>query len=136
MKYTNQEAFERVVINLARQGRKSVMKNLHPQPNELEEFCAYRSGDLRCGAGWLLPDELYGPELEGLSWDSLKDEVDPDLWDKLRDIADSGLILGIQEIHDHIEPEEWYDQFMELAVSFNLDSSAAEALRDLMPETT
>lgn len=56
MRYCRQETFDKVVLNLRRQGRRSADDN----------HCVYRApnGD-RCAAGWLIPDSDYEPGMEG-----------------------------------------------------------------------
>ena len=55
---TSQEAFDTVLAGLRKQRRKSELTPGGP--------CRYRSPDgCRCSIGFLIPDELYSPKIEG-----------------------------------------------------------------------
>ena len=56
----NQEIFNRVVIHLRKQGRKS-----HSSNRLRRDECKYRAPDgLCCAVGCLIDDEHYRPEME------------------------------------------------------------------------
>jgi hypothetical protein len=59
---TRQEIFDYVVQRLLQQGKRSMTG---------EEGCKYRGdGGTRCALGWLIPDDLYRPEMDDFhcSW--------------------------------------------------------------------
>ena len=60
MMKTRTEIFEEVKVHLLSQGVRSYA----------EGACYYRhpQQDLQCAAGCLIPDGMYEPEMEGLSW--------------------------------------------------------------------
>lgn len=73
--------------------------------------CAYRSHDgLQCAAGCLLTNEMYGPSMEGSSWEALVDEgrVPPNHRD---------LIERLQYIHDKEDVDNWPRELTDLARS-------------------
>ena len=85
-----QEVFDIVVNHLVTQRR--------PAYTDLSG-CMYRAPDgLRCAVGALIPDNLYDPEFEG----STADSVIQNLFNE--DLADwrehKGLLLALQEVHD------------------------------------
>lgn len=56
-----QEIFDTVFTKLYEQGKQSV-------DPELPHTCMYRGPDgMKCAAGFLIPDELYRPEMENIS---------------------------------------------------------------------
>lgn len=61
-----QEILDHVAPLLFAQGQRSM---LHPcAPDDEEPQCAYRGeGGLRCAVGFIIPDELYNPNIEGSS---------------------------------------------------------------------
>jgi len=64
-----QEAFDLVIQHLWRQNRTSRRR----WPGS--EGCAYRGGDAtKCAIGAMIPDDIYHPDLEGLSSQMLLDQ--------------------------------------------------------------
>ena len=58
---TRQEVFDFVVSKLVQQGQPSIDENS-------DSACVYRGkNNLKCAAGWLLPDEMYVSHIEGSS---------------------------------------------------------------------
>lgn len=86
--------------------------------------CAYRNGDnLTCAVGCLIPEDKYDPRIEQWSIFTLKYQLE-DLQLHGRNLVSSGcallydllgrpdleivgLLEGLQQIHDQIEPKEW-----------------------------
>lgn len=61
---TTQQAFNVIVTALRKQNAKSVLDTTSPLH---EGNCQYRGKDgTKCAAGWLIPDEIYVKEMEGL----------------------------------------------------------------------
>lgn len=94
---TRQESFNHICRNLIAATRPSVYFD-----NDLEETrCQYR-GDCgtKCAVGWLIPDDLYNPHMEGKS--VLRLFVDhPELQEEptLKEWT-THLLCDLQEIHD------------------------------------
>lgn len=83
-----QEAFNRAVAGVIKQGRPSV---------DAAGRCLYRGPDgLRCAVGWLIPDELYEPEMEGVNTNWLRV-----MWPRAMSACDNRfLVRELQEAHD------------------------------------
>ena len=64
---TPQEVFDQVSQHLLKQNKQST------RYEKLRNFCAYRSGNLKCAAGCLIDDDEYSPEMEALDWNDLID---------------------------------------------------------------
>lgn len=60
-----QEVFEYVVSCLALQGKRCFVVNNN------NEHCQYKNRKLRCAAGQLIPDSIYDPAMENMSWREL-----------------------------------------------------------------
>lgn len=87
--------------------------------SEVDESCMYRAGELKCAAGFWIPDYSYAESIEGLGIDSLAWRLDPQyewtdeliqqlrklqLFHDLKNIWESpdifyGTILGIMKIN-------------------------------------
>lgn len=105
--YTEQEAFDRVVAKLAKQGRRSV------NPTGL---CLYFSStDCRCAAGWLMLPEEFHPWYEGQKWPPSP---------ALKRRAPHRFVRELQYIHDNEDDlAQWPTRFRELAEKYRLDAS-------------
>ena len=91
---TLQETFDIVASHLLRQGRRSV---------DSEGRCLYRGPNgLKCGAGCLIPDELYDPDIEGRGVKCSEVEA-------VLDGHDLEVCRIGQLIHDTMPPKEWPD---------------------------
>jgi hypothetical protein len=115
-----QNTFNTVVEHLRRQGRQSIRGH----------SCLYRGPEGRkCAAGWLIPDDLYEPEMEGTlvstgTLDSNGDER-PDTLNAvsrvLRELGhDLELVRHLQSVHDAGTPDEWERRFCDLSQTFEL----------------
>lgn len=87
-----QEIFNKVYLGLKSQGFRQSWSS------ELNQ-CAYRGDlDMKCAAGWLIPDEVYTPDLEGCSISfnpRAGNKSDPSsLFQKI------GFVSELQQIHD------------------------------------
>lgn len=104
----NQEAFNRVVTHLRRQGRKS--------GDPSTGFCKYRSAEgLRCAAGVLLTDEFYEPRLEGFDVVHLSD-----VFGRALPHVDIRLIRALQIVHDGAPVHVWERGFNDVAQRWGL----------------
>ena len=86
--------------------------------------CYYRSGQLKCAAGWLIPDELYSTEMESQQFCRLLDR-------KLITLEDLGvtedqevvsnLVTACQMAHDCSNSKyDMIDRFYQIASTFQL----------------
>ena len=133
---TLQEIFDTVVSNLIAQGGRSI----HKERYEHKSPCAYRGANGRkCAAGWLIPDELYRPDMEDDSATHIFENSE-ELLDVIgRDGLDDklALIRRLQSIHDgdeeweprsiHYRHEEWKREFKDAAMVWNLKWKFEEA---------
>jgi hypothetical protein len=105
-----QEIFDFVLDKLAEQGRPAM---------NADGSCYYRSPlGLKCAFGWLIPDRLYDPRIEGIcAYMILKDTAalrrsdERVLCERLRQglklAAHYQLIADLQVAHDGNGPENW-----------------------------
>jgi hypothetical protein len=93
-----------------------------------EQSCAYRGYEGRkCGVGCLIPNELYRPEMEGLSVTHLLAEY-PDLSLLIRGgghpgvdyYAQTELLIQFQRIHDVYASRAWESQLRLTAETYGL----------------
>lgn len=102
---TEQEVFDQVAEHLLKQNAQS----------RHALGCAYRGNDgLKCAAGCLIADDEYSEEFENKPWSELG-----------RNISNfpkkhSGLIQGLQAIHDTRPPVCWPSHLQELAKEYGL----------------
>lgn len=93
---TRQESFNHICRNLIAASAPSVYWN-----DPLEKICQYRGEDgTKCAVGWLIPDDLYDPHMEGKT--VLRLFVDyPELRkEPLFKEWTSDLLCDLQHIHD------------------------------------
>lgn len=93
---TAQEIFDKVFEHLVSQGRRSV--------RDMSHFCQYRlvldSGEvLKCAVGCLIPDELYDPDMEGLTVTQLFRDY-PQIMQKAGIDNFLELLKRLQSVHD------------------------------------
>lgn len=121
-----QEIFDIVVTNLLKQKKRSFgeYKPTAFRYNEAHLYngCLYRSPEgLKCAVGWLIPDELYIPEMENLPIELL---VENHVTAALHKIGisdnDFPFVQHLQYIHDSFSPDEWTSQFLKAAYDYNL----------------
>lgn len=114
MKYTKQEAFDKVVEHLIKQGKPSV-----------DEFgsCQYHSEDgLKCAAGCLIKDSKLRKKVSG-EW-----EEACDTYPSLKNLAPFDFVDRLQSIHDNGAYNrtlnswrfDWVTNMKELAKSYKL----------------
>jgi len=148
---TLQKMFDTAAVGMLKQGKKSIEGNA----------CRYRGGDgCKCAVGFLIPDDLYSPDIEGTSvFSSFKgptaslypDELDAALklretishligHDDLRDLR-IDLIDGLQDIHDSAEStgrqtlrEEWYLDLKTMAKDFKLSTKSIDKVMEELKE--
>jgi len=124
VKMTAQEIFDTVVNGLRKQGKKSYRTSGDKQ-------CVYRGIDgCKCAAGFLIEDSEYAEWMEGTIIDDLifgdaADNYGPavnttpqSLVNRLR--PHHALVAELQLIHDVTYVELWEDDFLRVAVSFNI----------------
>jgi hypothetical protein len=84
---TAQEIFDIAVSGVINQGRPSLSDS---------GSCSYRGTDgTKCAAGFLIPDDVYKPSMEGFSWSSLSTQ---NKFSHLYEFKD--LISALQDCHD------------------------------------
>lgn len=107
---TNQQIFDTVVANLRKQGAPSVNGS----------WCRYRdSKGRKCAAGWLIPDTHYQECFEKNSINTIVENYGEKniFGDEVESLR---LIERLQEIHDDYEPEEWENEWEEIADYYEL----------------
>ena len=119
---TDQEVFDKVVLALRKQGRKSTRLNGYGQ-----RICRYR-GDYgrKCAAGHLIPDELYDRRMESNNWFSIVM-----MWPGLQAIGFPGsLVYALQCIHDFEPVQNWETCWQELANENGLTYTPPERMNN------
>jgi len=102
---TEQEVFDQVAEHLLKQNAQS----------KHALGCAYSGdGGLKCAAGCLIADNEYSEEFEGVGWAILVRNR-PNFPKR-----HSGLIQGLQNIHDTHSPKYWSFYLQELAREYKL----------------
>lgn len=118
----SQEIFDVVAAHLLKQ-------NAHSTTGRGDR--AYRGeGGRQCAVGCLIPDDLYRPNLEGVSAMGLPDDVINYILgrrtDKDYNIAEAravGLLRELQIVHDSSWPDVWRPVLRGVAHRYNLDAS-------------
>lgn len=106
---TNQEAFDRMVTHLRKQGGKS---EAH------DGMCVYRApSGRRCAVGVLITDEFYLDELEG---QLVRDEQMRLVLNKAIPGVDLGLLDMMQEVHDKVAVCYWEENWKKVAERYHL----------------
>ena len=112
---TNQEAFDIAAVGMIKQGARSLVD---PGPDG-SNACAYRGEDgMKCGVGFLIPDELYDEDMEGLNAEGLIKRW-PSLG--LEDVA--VLCTEIQAMHDEFDPDYWASELALMAKAYDLSTA-------------
>lgn len=102
---TNQEAFDKMVAHLRKQGQKA-------QENGA---CRYRTKNgLMCAVGCLLTDEEYRPGMEGKGVEHMQHLYG--VFPKLS----VGLLAEMQDTHDAYAPSHWEERFASTATRYGL----------------
>ena len=112
---TKAELVRYVRDKLLQQGQTSMQAS---RPGEYPgNVCQYRTGNLRCAIGWLIPDDEYDKRLEGYCIESILREVDPFFLERILPpklpITESlvTVLAWMQHIHDQCDVDEWPDHF-------------------------
>jgi hypothetical protein len=113
---SNQEIFNLVYTKLAAQGCPSV---------DDKGMCRYRGPNgTKCAAGYLISEENYSPDLEGLRVDNLA------VWEAVNlPYEHFDLICALQSAHDHfmtISFEEWKAKMRRIAAQFKLNTNVID----------
>jgi hypothetical protein len=102
---TNQEAFDKMVAHLRKQGQKA----------KEDGSCRYRTKDgLMCAVGCLLTDAEYKRSMEGKGVEHMQH-----LYGVLQDL-DPPFLAEMQDTHDAYDPNEWEARFASTAVTYGL----------------
>lgn len=102
-----QAVFEFVIDHLWVQGKRSEGADPHGDDLDDDVVCLYRSGDLACAAGCLIPDEIYTENMEGVPAPYLggMEEFSPPIWENIENVLE--LINELQNFHDHSYPRDF-----------------------------
>lgn len=108
---TNQEAFDKMVAHLRKQGAKSMQDTL----------CMYRGENgMMCAVGCLIPDSEYSDDLEGIAISDMAEK--PDCLEGFN----PDMIDDMQTCHDQHDVEKWEASFERIALRFNLKLTPRE----------
>ena len=99
---TPQEVFDQVTTHLLKQNKKSM------RYEKSRNFCAYRSGNLKCAVGCLIDDDEYLPEMEASDWNDLIDNG------YVKATVHTRLITELQNTHDTSSPVYWPDRLRKI----------------------
>jgi hypothetical protein len=106
-----QKAFNKVVKELLRQGRKSMVG----------KSCRYRGADGRkCAGGWLIPDHRYSENIEGscLNYEIARRCISRAYGPVKHE--DMGFIGNLQIVHDEHSVARWPTEFRAIARRYRL----------------
>jgi len=125
-----QEIFDKVSSGLLAQG--AVCTRIIASKGAKALRLAYRGeGGCRCAAGFLIPDILYRPEMEGHLFD---DEIFKAVRRTMGiSHEDTVFITFLQRVHDNWPPSSWREELAALGLRFNLDISAIWPLSNPNP---
>ncbi len=102
---TNQEAFDKMVAHLRKQGQKA----------KEDGSCRYRTEEgLMCAVGCLLTDAEYKRSMEGKGVEHMQH-----LYGVLQDL-DPPFLAEMQDTHDAYDPTNWEARFADTAARFRL----------------
>lgn len=118
---TQQQLFDKIVMHLLTQGK----------PATILGACYYRtSAGLSCAIGCLIPNNLYRLELENTSIHGVISMLEkPDMYtqeelDEFKAIGitpeNAGLLSLLQDTHDAVPPESWFNQLQYIAIDYKL----------------
>ena len=112
-----QETFDTVARHLLTQEERAVDENGQ---------CRYRvpGTDLKCAAGFLIPDDEYDECMEGYAADITSD--------RSLTLArhSTSLVTDLQALHDDVEPVSWKDALSIVAFNFGLDTAVLDEFPD------
>ncbi len=102
---TKQEIFTQVKDHLLKQGCKS------QKMVDGTLICAYRGDNgCKCAAGCLIPDDMYDPDFENISWNANGNIGFADMKFKLNLNGYDYFIRELQGIHDSYDPTRWEER--------------------------
>lgn len=114
--HTLQEIFDISTKGLIQQGGASY--------DERIDMCLYRFGDKKCAAGWLIPDDEYSLDMEGIGADNLvyfTSHLDP---------IQLSLLVELQTAHDNLlyygHDKKWRVELLRIAKVFNLKTDVLD----------
>jgi hypothetical protein len=112
---SEQEVFDQVATHLLTQKKRSAVG----------EKCKYRTEDgLKCAAGCLMADDEYDPEIEGCEWYGALSLI---TYGGGRN--HSALISDLQQIHDSIIPQDWFEELDYLASDYRFNKKVLDQFR-------
>ncbi len=110
----NQQAFDRMCDHLMTQKAQAYQNG----------YCVFRTAQgLQCAIGCLIPDQVYHPNIEGMTVRSLKARY-PDFAAIVADV-DTYLLDECQYVHDRHEVPQWASELRKLAQKFELEAPAS-----------
>lgn len=105
---STQELFDYITTNLLKQGEKSEDKKRF--------VCLFRdSNGRKCAVGWVIPDDLYSPELEILGTASNVANCFFRIDQTVRHELLNPIVAELQSIHDLGPAANWKQEFRKLA---------------------
>lgn len=110
---TNQEVFDKVAKHLLTQNKKAV--------SPIDGRCKYRTEDLKCAGGVMIPDDKYLPKMEGRSMSAVIEENN---LEELKPFV--FLLYQLQKIHDVYFPSKWKVRLGKLAEANNLSTAVLD----------
>jgi len=118
---TLQEIFDICAVHLLTQKEKAFLRS------DYRSGCAYRAGELKCAIGALIPDDKYGPYMEGNS-------VLTDIIRQAANISedDAAFASRLQIIHDDCEPYHWYRELQDLAVQHGINRDCLKPFQETL----
>lgn len=124
--YTSQEAFDKVVEHLVKQGEPSLHGKVGPYD---QTICAYKSSEgLMCAVGCLLPSTWRVKEYE--DWSELAKRNT-----RYRKLANLDFLSDLQLAHDSPSRsaredwrKNWYAYMLNIATKYKLDASKLKKL--------
>ena len=115
---TNQEAFDKMVAHLRKQGQKAYEKG----------SCRYRTKDgLMCAVGCLIADADYRPGMEDMGVEAMMSAYD------IRFGVNENLLAEMQDTHDAWETTDWEARFADTAARYGLVYAPATPIQPTTP---
>jgi len=115
---TNQEAFDKMVAHLRKQGRRA----------DKNGVCRYRTEEgLMCAVGCLLTDDEYKPGMEGMGVEAMMAAYD------IRFGVNENLLAEMQDTHDAWDPTHWETRFADTAARYGLVYAPATPIQPTTP---
>ena len=110
---TDQEVFDLITSRLLAQDQQSFDG----------AQCRYRFNNLKCAAGYLIPDDLYSEKFEGISIRGLcgRYSFKNVFGFEPQTPATLLLISSLQLVHDYSGPDQWSSKFVKVAKRFDLE---------------